>query len=369
MPQPTRAFPFQTDWNRIAKLIVHQSLATQRGERVLLHVDTNYFPELIEQVRIEILRAGAVEVASVLRDSPGLDAARRKLRRREEPALREMEDAAIGALFDICDIYIWLPTSWNMAMYQTEHILTRWPGRSVHFHWITDIEDAHVFQKFSEAYVRGLFIDYAALDERQLRLIDALRGSNVRITCPRGTDFSVDVAADARFHRGNGNASREFIAKNARPGSARDREVELPCGLVRTIDIRNPRGRLIVADQQYRGRFVGTMRYEFSGGRLSELGAERHEDWVRRCWREEETGAKDQAAELNIGTNPELKPIAGIDEFPYYGYGAGIVRFDIGMNWESGGPLDSSFHRWLAFADATLTANGRTVVERGELVI
>ena len=63
------------------------------------------------------------------------------------------------------------------------------------------------------------------------------------------------------------------------------------------------------------------------------------------------------------------RPIPGIDDFPYYGYGAGIVRFDIGMNWESGGPLASSFHRWLAFADATLTANGKVLVDRGELVI
>jgi hypothetical protein len=138
---------------------------------------------------------------------------------------------------------------------------------------------------------------------------------------------------------------------------------------VRTIDIANPSGVLVVPDQHYRGRFVGTMRYEFANGRLAALHAERHQDWVRRMWETEDTGAKDQAAELNIGTNPELKPIPGIDDLPYYGYGAGIVRLDIGMNWESGGTLDSSFHRWLAFSDASLTANGRAVVERGNLII
>lgn len=368
MPEPTPAYPFQTDWNRIAKLIVHDSLKTEPGERVLLHVDPNYFPELTEQVRMEILRAGAVEVASVLRDSPGLHALRKKLRRREEPAMKEMEDKAVRSLFDASDIYIWLPTSWNMAWYQTEEILTSWQGRSVHFHWITDVVDPHVFQKFSEAYVRALFIDYEALDARQMRMIGMLRGAEVRITCPRGSDLKVQVSDKARFHRGNGNASRAFIAENARPGSARDREVELPCGLVRTIDISEPEGTLVVANQEYRGRFMGTMRYTFRGGRLVELGAERNEAWLRKMWETEETGAKDQAAELNIGTNPELRPIPGIDDFPYYGYGAGIVRFDIGMNWESGGPLASSFHRWLAFADATLTANGRKLVDRGELV-
>jgi len=147
MPRPTRAYPFHADWSRIAKLIVHQSLRIEAGERVLLHVDPNYFPELTEQVRIEVLRAGAVEVGALLRDSPGLDSVRSKLRRRERPELRLMEDKAQRALFDISDVYIWLPTSWNMAMYQTEYILTSWQGRSVHFHWITDVDDPAVFRQ------------------------------------------------------------------------------------------------------------------------------------------------------------------------------------------------------------------------------
>src|ERR1043166_5885756 len=119
MPQPTPSYPFRTDWSRIAKLIVHKSLKTAPGEKVILHVDPTYFPELTEQVRIEIVRAGAVELGALLRDSPGLDNARRRLRRQQEAATREMEDAAIGSLFDLADIYIWLPTSCNMAWYQT----------------------------------------------------------------------------------------------------------------------------------------------------------------------------------------------------------------------------------------------------------
>jgi hypothetical protein len=73
--------------------------------------------------------------------------------------------------------------------------------------------------------------------------------------------------------------------------------------------------------------------------------------------------------EINVGTNPELRPIAGIDDIPYYGYGAGVIRIDIGENWESGGILMSSFHAWLTFTDATLSANGVPIVETGELVV
>ncbi|GGE15292.1 hypothetical protein GCM10011360_00140 [Primorskyibacter flagellatus] len=368
MPEPSPAFDFDADWNRIAKLIVQQSLKTEPGERVILHADPTYFPELTEQVRIEILRAGAVEVACAMRDSPGLHAARTALRRQEEPELREMEDAAVRGLFDAADIYIWLPTSWQMAYHQTERILTTWPGRSVHFHWITDVWDPHVFRVFSEACYRALWIDHAALDARQRRIMDALRGAEVHVTCPRGTDFRLNVRPDAHFHHGNGDASRAFIADNARPGSARDREVELPCGLVRTVDFEGAEGRVVAPATHYAGRFVGDMALDFAEGRMTRFSTERHDDWAQRRW-EEETGDKDLISELNIGTNPELKPIPGVDGFPYYGYGEGILRLDMGENWESGGCLHSSVHRWMSFADASLTANGVPVLDAGRLVL
>ena len=53
-------YDFQGDWSRMAQVIVHQSLKTQPGERVLLKTDASYFPELTEQIRIEIVKAGAV---------------------------------------------------------------------------------------------------------------------------------------------------------------------------------------------------------------------------------------------------------------------------------------------------------------------
>jgi hypothetical protein len=146
MPVP---YDFQTDWNRIAKLIVHQALRTESGERVLLHADPTYFPALTEQVRIELMRAGAVEVAAMLLYSPALDAVRRRLRRREDPRLRGLEDDALRAVFALADIYIWLPTSWAYNVWQTEEILTTWPGRSIHFHWIMEVVDPVVFRRLS----------------------------------------------------------------------------------------------------------------------------------------------------------------------------------------------------------------------------
>lgn len=366
MPTPC---DFQTDWNRIAKLIVHQALKTEPGERVLLHADPTYFPELTEQVRIELARAGAIEVAAMLLYSPALEAARRLHRRREDPALRRQEDEALRAVFALADIYIWLPTRWAYNVGQTEEILTAWPGRSIHFHWIMgDVQDRVVFRKLSEQYERALFIDYAALAVRQQKLVGLLRGRRVRLTDARGTDLTFTVAPDAHFHLGNGDASREFIAGHARPGSARDREVELPCGAIRTVDVGEAEGRLHVPEQMFGGRFVGTLRVEFRGGHIKTFTSDHHAGVVAALW-EQETGDRDLIGEFNVGTSPALKPQPGIAEIPYFGYGDGVLRVSLGDNSESGGKNRSTFHHWLFLTDATVTADGRTIVDRGTLVV
>src|SRR5262245_9007673 len=161
-------YDYQTDWTRIAQLIVHDALRLGSGERVLIHADPTYFPALTEAVRIEINRVGAVELAVHMLHPPGLERVRRALRRREDPALRSMEDRVVAELFALADVYIWLPTTWAYNVWQTEEIIKTWPGRAIHFHWIMDASmDAGLFRRLSELYDAALWIDYAALTAHQ----------------------------------------------------------------------------------------------------------------------------------------------------------------------------------------------------------
>src|SRR4051795_11664366 len=97
---------YQGDWNRIAKVIVNQALEVQPGERVLVWADPTFFPELTEQVRIEVVRAGAVEVGTMILQSPALETVRRRHRRREDSALKRLEDTALAELFKMVDVFI-----------------------------------------------------------------------------------------------------------------------------------------------------------------------------------------------------------------------------------------------------------------------
>ena len=86
----------------------------------------------------------------------------------------------------------------------------------------------------------------------------------MEVTTPAGTDIKFELS-QAHFHQNNGNASKEFVNANARPGSARDREEELPAGVVRTVDVTNTQGRLVVPNETFpawTGRQVGTLTFE-----------------------------------------------------------------------------------------------------------
>ncbi|MGE0801323.1 MAG: hypothetical protein AB7O55_23630 [Lautropia sp.] len=45
-----------------------------------------------------------------------------------------------------------------------------------------------------------------------------------------------------------------------------------------------------------------------------------------------------------------------------------VLRLILGDNELSGGPLRSSFHRWLMLGDASLSVEGEPIVEHGRLV-
>ncbi len=314
MPVP---YEYATDWSRVARLIVHQALRTEAGERVLIHADPTYFPALTEQVRIEVNRAGAVELAAHMLHPPGLERVRRGLRRREDPALRAVEDQVLAALFGLADIFIWLPTSWAYNAGQTEKVLETWQGRAVHFHWIMDTStDAALFRRLSEVYDAALDVDYAALTAHQRRVIDALQDSEVEVTDPRGTRLRFELRR-AHFHLGNGDASKAFIRAHARPASARDREVELPAGAVRTVDGTGAAGVLGTPPEVFGGRSVGSLRLELTGNRITRIASEHHDAFVQAVW-QAETSDRDRIGEFNVGVNPRLPMIPGLPASPHY---------------------------------------------------
>jgi leucyl aminopeptidase (aminopeptidase T) len=218
-----------------------------------------------------------------------------------------------------------------------------------------------------------LRLDTAALRRTMNALRDVMTGAEMRVTNPAGTDLRFRMSG--LFMMNDGDASREKVADAK---SARDREEEIPCGAIRTIPVLDSVEGVIA----FRGGFgfpspgYGLdvnrwydhgLRFVFEKGHVVRVETDGDQAELDRQWAAN-TGDKDRLGEFVLGCNPWLKPVPGSTFQPYYGFGDGILRLTIGENLESGGTNVSSLHRWLYLLDATITANGATLVQDGRIV-
>lgn len=338
-----RVTPSKVDWPRLAALVVDRwQLA--RGEKAVLFWDRTSDRGVAAALRKAIAARGGVV-------SGEIDVADTR------------DDAAWNRAFAGADVAIWLPSARSFPDRPFEHLVEKHARvRSIHFHWFLP-PDASQHDAIDALYVKAIEVPPATLSARHEALEKALRGATVRITTALGTDLTLQVPKDARFHRNTGDAGAAKV-KDAR--SVRDREEELPGGVLRTTDLRGLSGTLI--GYALFATNAPILSATFQDGRVSALSSKRGADEIVKRWNEA-TGDKGVPAELVLSTNPELPAVMPDGFMPYYGYGGGIVRIAIGDNWESGGPNRTPLGETLFFMDgATLTANGVTLVKDGKLV-
>jgi len=345
---------------RIAK-----TLRPAAGERAILFFDPGYYPELAAAVERDFAAAGVDHFLAASFDPPEVVRAGES---RGDGARPQDEFVAwLAPVFAKADLFLWLPARELYDDTRLEHLLDGSKARGIHFHWILGLEgkSAEELRDLSHLYERAILeTDYAALSRAQDGLISRLRGKALRLSTPGGTDLRLRVPADAWFHKNDGDMS-PARAKTAR--SARDRSMELPAGALRFIpDAGSVDGRLVVPRGSGADGAVEGLVLDFEAGRVRSARAARGED----AWRKwaSRGGDFDRVGEIVLGTNPLL---ASPDpERTYFGYGAGAVRVSLGDDWESGGPLRVAGNKnwWLFLADATLDADGASIVRDGKLL-
>jgi leucyl aminopeptidase (aminopeptidase T) len=357
--------PAAPNWSRIADLVVVRTLALAPGERVVIHHDATKDAGLVTALRAAITRAGGV-VAGELVWPVGSTAAVYDTMSPSTLAARvAREDSSYLRLMKSADVYLWLhaPSHRDLPR-RIEKLISASGVRAIHFHWTVPADPAEVATA-AAMYERAIAVAPADLERMETAMERTLKGGRVRLTSPGGTDLSFTIPADAWFHRNTGLATR---AKVATARTTRDREEELPAGVLRTTDLQNAEGMLVATTIQ--GTKSGTVRVKFQAGRVASIEGEGTAgQWLAGLYGTA-SGDKDKPAELVVGFNPELLPILPSGFMPYYGYGAGIVRIALGDNWESGGKNRAGDHweQWLFVVDGTLTANGMVLVRDGNLV-
>ena len=372
---------YRPDWDAIAQHLVSRSLRLRPGERVVYSVDPYLHPELVDAVRDAVLEAGAIEQASMLQWTPRL-AGRRGVRGvNADPAAARREDRAHLELFATADVFIWLPHDifrpGSVTALHTEWILSRWRGRGLHFHWFPDFGTdpanplhSAIFRMYERAILE---LDYSAHAARQRKLVDAIRGKQLHLTTPDGTDLRFKLEAEGWYHLNDGDASHD---KSLRATCARDREEELPCGAVRTIPrpdsatgiVSFRRGQTTRGHGCDLGRFTTHLDLVFQNGRITELRAGDKQAEADLLW-QAQTGDRDRLSEVVFGTNPLLQALPEAHLPPYWGFGEGVARLHLGDNTESGGSFESSQISELFITDATIDVDGEPLIVDGKLLI
>ena len=242
----------------------------------------------------------------------------------------------------------------------------------MHFHWI---ENGSAFplpgqplplrHVIDATYQRALLeTDYDALTAIQRRFESALRGQQIHVTTPLGTDLRFRIEGRP-VNLQDGDAS---AARAANGVILIDREIELPAGAVRVAPVEDSvEGMIVFPASQWDGRPVTGLTLRIQQGRVSGIAAETGEAAAVS----ELTGVPEEARafrEFALGFNPLLRVPERNPWIPYYGYGAGVVRLSLGDNSELGGNVGGGYVRWNFFTDTTVTVGGDVWVRDGRLV-
>jgi len=353
------------DYDAMARVTV-DALALSPGERVMLRFDPGYFARLTPLVRQRIRQAGAVDVAA-LEYTPIASAG--------QSADSDAEEAAFATLLKAADVYIWLPVreTERTTTPAERRALAAWldeggSHRQIHFHWsqgsvLADGLAGEHSEALDRMYAAALNVDTRAIGEAQDRVIQALRSGTARVRTPAGTDIRFRVG-DRPFNKQDGDASAQ------RMNSARiriDREIELPCGVLRVAPIEESvEGTLVVPKARLQGKVATNIRFEFKDGKITGVSADENLEAVEAEIASGSDGAK-WFREFGLGFHPNLVSIPGSEIIPYFGYGAGVVRMSLGDNEELGGAVRGGYRRWLFLTEATVEVGDHILVHEGKL--
>jgi hypothetical protein len=358
------AYGEEMNYKSMASTIVN-ALKLHAGEHVLIRFDPTYFQQLVEPLRAEIRRAGAIDLGAMeyVKDVNSLAA-----------LTTQGHLQAFEQLLDAVDVYLWLPASAERDLYQAEEdALHNWlkkggNHREIHFHWrsgsmLADGLPGEHSPELDEIYANALDIDYAKLSASQDRVISLLKTGQVHVTTPAGTDLTFRTG-DRPFNKQNGDASAERM-KTARV--LVDREIELPAGVIRVAPLESTvQGIMIIPVARFRDKEVHDLKFEIKSGKITHMEAKEGLIGVETEFSEVGDVAR-HFREFGLGMNPKLVPEPDSKILPYYGYGAGVVRLSIGDNQELGGMVKGGFVRWFFFPDATVEVNNQQIVKDGTL--
>jgi len=214
------------------------------------------------------------------------------------------------------------------------------------------------YEKWLRAGYEASILDYAKLNQVGRKIADALENvETVGVTAPNGTDLRFSVAG--RKPRINDGVVDEDDIANENFATS------IPAGSVAVAPVEDSAEGSFAADLPflYQGTKIRSLRWTFAGGRTTEFRVGKEGKLLKESYEEAE-GDKDKIGFLWIGTNPRA-----VFGYTFDTLVKGAVTIGIGGNEATGGKNRTSFNAHGTLRRASVTADGRTIVDGGKIVL
>lgn len=203
--------------------------------------------------------------------------------------------------------------------------------------------------------------DYSGVQATGEKLKTTLSaGKELHVTSPEGTDLTVKIEARP-FFVSDGIISPEDVQKGGPAVS-----VYLPAGELYTAPVAGTaEGKVVVAQQFYRGKEITNLALVFAGGKMTSMtGSGPGFDAMKKDYDAVTDPGKDLLSYIDFGINPNLKiwPASKIGNWVQ----AGMVSVGTGSNTWAGGDNKASFDAGGHLGGCTVTLDGTTIIEKGE---
>ena len=366
-----------TDLEQLAERLVRQSAGVKEGECVLITGGTENL-ELLENIAVQVRRAGGFPLVTVGSD---------RLSRRMYADVPEKYDAQTDQLdlklAGVVNAVISVNRTTDEKLFAdadpkrmaararaTESIADEYLKHNVRTvevgnglypqEWLAP-RYGMTAEELAKTFWGGVNIDYTDLQARGAQVSAALAsGSELHITDSAGTDLKVKVQGRA-YGVSDGIISAEDLKRGAASLS-----VYLPAGEVYTTPVAGTaEGRIVLKKDYFNGQEINDLTLVFAAGRLTSITGSGPGFEKAKAAYDAAGEGKDLFAVVDFGINPNVKLPASSQLATWVP--AGTVTLGVGNNVWAGGDNKTPYGYFVSLPGTTVTFDGKTVVEAGQL--
>lgn len=218
--------------------------------------------------------------------------------------------------------------------------------------------------ELSKMFWSGVNLDYGDLQKRGGEVKAALAtGDELKITHPNGTDLTVKVKGRPVL------VSDGIISAEDMKAGGPSNSVFLPAGEVYTTPVAGTaNGKLVNTRSYYRGKTIDNLTMEFKDGKMTSMtGTGPGFADLKAEYDAVSDPRKDEFSFVDFGINPNIKLPAKSTIGNWVP--AGTVTVGTGVNTWAGGSNDVPYGQSVFLPGATVTLDGKAIIEGGNLKI